>query len=72
MPWHIGPLRERVTGLPTETLAANWHQFVQQEAAESKARWRLDAYITSVSAPVTIADTFIDEWLKGLWRTDHK
>ena len=70
MAWHIGPPREALS--LSEDLAVKWHNLLYNQVAESKARWRLDAYVKSVSAPVTIADTFIDEWLEGLWRTDHK
>jgi hypothetical protein len=67
MPWHIGPQRERLPATG-DALALKWHSIVKAEAADSQTRWRLDAYITSVNAPVTIADTFIDEWLQGLWQ----
>jgi hypothetical protein len=71
MAWHVGPPRERLpaTGDP---LALKWHRIVREEAADAQSRWRLDAYISCVTEPVTIADTFIDEWLEGLWRLHTK
>jgi len=69
MAWHVGPPREHI---PVADIGVAWYQFLEFEVADSKARWRLDAYMANVQEPVDIADTFLDEWLLGLWRLSTK
>jgi hypothetical protein len=67
MSWHVGPPRE--TDSRSSLWAAKWYRIIEQEVADNKARWRVDNYVAHVVAPVEIADTFLDEWLVGLWQT---
>lgn len=66
MSWHIGPPRE-IT-VVSDNLLYGWYHFLRAEVSETESRWRIDSYMIYVKSPIEIADTFIGEWLEGLWR----